>query len=246
MVKVISIISLILLFFTSCNARINGVLTRNGQADLQISASLEPRMASLLRRLADVSGSDQSGILLLDGPAISASFLSASGVSSAALKNISSNDIEGPVKILNLNEFLSGSFGGSLGGSQKSFIEFSQSNSSGTGRCTISLNLDSGPSILALISPDVTDYLSALMAPIATGEILTKEEYLSLVSSVWGKGIADEIAGAKLLASIEFPGIITKVKGGGFSGKKADFNIPVLDILVLESALSYEVEWKLF
>ena len=240
MVKFISIISFLILIFASCNARINGVFQGKGQADLQISASLEPKMASLLNRLADVSGSAPSDILLLDGPAISASFSSAPGVSLAALKNTSANAVEGAVKIQNINDLLANS----IGGSEKGSIEFTQSNSSGTGRCTINLNLNAGPSILAIISPDVTDYLSALMAPIATGEILTKEEYLSLVSSVWGKGIADEIAQARLLASVEFPGLITKVKGGVFSGKKADFNIPILDILVLETPLIYEVEWK--
>ena len=239
MIKLISIISLFIAVFASCHARISGVLQGNGQADLQISASLEPRMATLLKRLSNVSGDGQTDISFLDGPAISASFSNAPGVTSVNLKNTSVNAIEGPVKILNVNTFLSHN----IAASEKSFINFTQNNS-GTGRCTVNLDLKSGPLILANISPDITEYLSALMAPIATGEILTKNKYLQEVSSVYGKHIADEIAAARLLASIEFPGTVTSVKGGTFSGRKADFNIPLLDILVLETPLSYEVEWR--
>jgi hypothetical protein len=87
-------------------------------------------------------------------------------------------------------------------------------------------------------------YLSALMAPIATGEALTKPEYLALVTSVYGKAIADEISSSSIRASVNFPGAIQRIKGGTYSGRRADFDIPLLDILVLETPLSYEVVWK--
>jgi hypothetical protein len=82
------------------------------------------------------------------------------------------------------------------------------------------------------------------MAPIATGEAMTRSEYLALVASVYGKAIADEIASSSIRASVNFPGTIQRIKGGNFSGRRADFDIPLLDILVLETPLSYEVVWK--
>ena len=242
-----AIILLALLFFpvfTSCTARINGALLRDGQADLNVYAALEPRMTMLIGGLAAAAGSLQPGAPILNGPSISASMSAAPGIASVSFKNVTPAVIEGPVKILHVGDFLK--IGGLAGEKQDSqspgFIKFEQ-NPAG-GRCTINLNRDSGPEILNLISPEVGVYLSALMAPIATGETLTKADYLMLVSSVYGRGISDEIAKAAILAYIDFPGSVSSVKGGTFSGRRAEFNVPLVDLLVLETPLSYEVLWK--
>jgi len=234
---------------TSCAAQINGSLKGDGQADLLIRAALEPRMTALIGGLAAASGAVQPGAAapILDGPAIAASMSSAPGVASASFKNTAPAAIEGPVKIAKIGDFLA------AGGSQKaSFINFEQNARGGaatggaatSGRCTINLSLASGPEILALISPEISDYLSALMAPLATGDALTKAEYLALVGSVYGRGIAGEISKAVIRASLEFPGPVQSAQGGTVSGRRADFAIPLLDILVLETPLSYEVVWR--
>jgi hypothetical protein len=98
--------------------------------------------------------------------------------------------------------------------------------------------------MLAFISPDIVAYLKALMGPLATGEAMSKQEYLELIASIYGSGIADEIKGAFLHINIDFPGPVQSVKGGTFSGKRVEFAIPLVDILVLEKPLSYEVVWK--
>jgi hypothetical protein len=237
----------LLLFAVSCAARINGSLQGDGQANLQVNVALEPRMTALIGGLAAASGAMQPGAPILDGPAIAVSMAKAPGVASVSLKNTTPTAIEGPVKIARIGDFLAPGLAASAAQGKKSsgFITFEQSAPPQTGgRCTINLSLDSGQEILTLISPDMGDYLSALMAPLATGEVLTKTEYLALVASVYGKGIADEMAKAFFRASIEFPGPVRSVIGGTSSGKKAEFAIPLLDILVLETPLSYEVTWR--
>jgi hypothetical protein len=82
------------------------------------------------------------------------------------------------------------------------------------------------------------------MAPLATGEVLSRAEYLDLVASVYGRPVADEIAGGRIRASIDFPGPVGAVRGGTFSGKRAEFDIPLLDLLVLEQPLNCEVTWN--
>jgi hypothetical protein len=235
------------LFTVSCAARINGSLQGDGQADLQIHVALEPRMTALIGGLAAAGGALQPGAPILDGSAIAASMAKAPGVASVSFKNTGPTVIEGPIKISRIGDFLAPGLAASAATGKKSsgFITFEQNVAPRTGgRCTINLSLDSGPEILGLISPDMGDYLSALMAPLATGEVLTKTEYLMLVASVYGKGIADEIAKAFFRAEIDFPGPVQSVTGGTFSGKKAQFVIPLLDILVLETPLSYEVNWR--
>jgi hypothetical protein len=232
-----------LLLFSSCTAQISGSLAGNGQADLQIYAALEPRITMLIRGLAAASGSVQAGAPLLDGPAIAASMAAAPGVDSVTLRNTSPASIEGPVRISRAGDFLAA-------GKAQNFVVFMLnppavgSTSASGGRCSININRDSGPEILSLISPDIVDYLSALMAPLATGEALRKTEYLTLVASVYGRGIADEISQASIRAFLDLPGPVQSVRGGTFSGRRAEFNIPLLDVLVLENPLRYEVIWR--
>ena len=106
------------------------------------------------------------------------------------------------------------------------------------------MDRSAAPGILARLSPEGADYLSALMAPAATGETLSKTDYLALVESVYGKGVAGEIAAAKVSAALTLPGQIRSVKGGTSSGREARFDIPLLDILVLETPLDYEITWN--
>jgi len=225
----------LLLAFPSCASRINGSLAEGGQADLGINAELKPGMSALITRLAALSGTP--GAPLLDGSSLAASMAKAPGIASVSFTNKTPSSIEGPVKISQINDFLSS-------GKASGLISFEQKNAAGEGYCAVNFNLASGPQMLGLISPEITMYLSALMAPIATGEALTRPEYLNLVASVYGKAIADEISSSSIRASVNFPGAIQRVKGGNFSGKRADFDIPLLDILVLETPLSYEVVWK--
>jgi hypothetical protein len=177
-----------------------------------------------------------AGASVLNGEAISRSMSAAPGVESAVLRNTGSTALEGPVKITKIGDFLAPAR------DKSGFIVFEEEGAGG--RLRIRLNRELGPDILTLISPEVTDYLSALMAPIATSEALSRSEYLELVGSVYGKPIADEISRASIRASVDFPGPIRSVQGGKFSGKRAEFDVPLLDLLVLESPLAYEVTWN--
>ncbi|MDR0456459.1 MAG: hypothetical protein LBH20_07240 [Treponema sp.] len=244
--KIFTVMVFCALLCASCTAQISGSLKVDGQADLNIYAALEPRMTALIGGLAAASGAVQPGAPILNSSAIAASMSSAPGIASVALKNIAPAAIEGPIKVSRISDFLaSGKTGNKAQGSRSfTFITFEQSKSSTGGKCTVNFNRNSGPEALGLISPEIGDYLAALMAPLATGEVLTKAEYLTLVGSVYGKGIADEISQAFVRAFIDFPGQVQSAKGGTFSGRRAEFAIPLLDILTLEKPLSYEVVWK--
>jgi hypothetical protein len=238
----------VVLLLSSCAAHITGKLDPDSSGDFFITAALQPRVSALIRSLSAVMGEESPPEFILDGGALAQSMSAAPGIASVSFRNTGPAAIEGPVKISRIGEFLAPA-GASGSGAGEGFITFDQAlpgSSSGDGgsRCTIRVDRESGPEILSLISPDVSDYLSALMAPIATGELLTKEEYLGLVASLYGKAVADEISRASIRASIEFPGPVTAVRGGTWSGRRAEFDIPLADILVLSPPLVYEVLWK--
>jgi len=223
---------MVILPFFSCAARINGSLSADGSAALSVSVSLEPRITSLIQRLSAVGG--QADAPILDGTIIAQS-MSESGIVMALFRNTAPAAIEGTIQISDVSRFLTF---GDRGG----FIDFEQSGSGGSFAVTI--NRYNGPIILEILSPEIAAYLNALMAPLATGEELTKAEYLELVGSIYNRAISDEIAGARVRASIDFPGTVTSVNGGTFSGRRADFDILLLDLLVLETPVNYEVQWR--
>jgi hypothetical protein len=220
----------------SCASQINGSLGRTGQAELAVGVFLQPRMTTLLRMLAAASGSATADGPILDGTAIAASMSAAPGIASVSFRNTSPVAIEGPVRISQIGDFLAP--GSESGG----FIVFEQGASGG--RCIITLSRETGPRILSLISPEIAEYLNALMAPLATGELLSKAEYLDLINTVYGKSFADEISQSFIRASIEFPGPIQAVRGGTFQGRRADFAVPLPDLLVLETPLICAVTWQ--
>jgi len=236
---IINLLILILcLTLFSCAARIDGALAADGSAQLSVRMSLEAGVTALIQRLSSAAG--QQGQPVLDGPALARSLTSAPGISSVSFRNTSVSAIEGQVRISRISDFLASA--DTERDARRRFITFEQGRSGG--RCAVTINRENGHVMLDFFSSEIADYLNALMAPIATGDEMTKPEYLELVASFYNRNIANEIASTRIRVAIDFPGTITNVRGGTFSGRRASFDIPVLDLLVLETPLVYEVTWN--
>ncbi|MDR2418590.1 MAG: hypothetical protein LBD79_06005 [Treponema sp.] len=225
----------IVVLFVSCSAQINGCLNVDASADVTLHAALEPRMATLIRALSRAGSGTSTQII--DGPSIGRSMAVAPGIKAVSFTNVNSTAIEGTISLYRVDEFLA------LPSRAVAtrFITYEQSGEGG--QITIHLDRSSGPQIIPLISRDVVDYLTALMAPVVTSETLSSADYLNLVTMVYGKPVADEMAAARIRASIAFPGTIIAIKGGVAADNRAEFDIPLLDLLVLERALDYQVSW---
>jgi len=221
------------IFLFSCNARIDGSLAADGSAAVSVSMSLEPRMTTLIRSLSRAGG--QTDGPELDGPAIAQSMSYAPGVASVSFRNTASAAIEGQIRISNINDFLTLADG-------RGFITFEQGRDGG--RCVININRNNGPVLIELLSSEIADYLNALMAPLASGEEMDKAEYLDLVASFYNRPLSNEIASSRIRATLDFPGNITSIRGGTFSGRRATFDIPLLDLLVVETPMIFEVRWN--
>jgi hypothetical protein len=221
----------------SCTARIDGNITANGSAVMTVSMSLGQRVTALISSIASAGGqpSGQEPVQILDSQSVVRSLAHAPGIDSVTLTNTSPSAIEGQMRISQINIFLASADG-------KGFITFEQARSGG--KCEVSINHENSPAILGHLSKDICDYLNALMAPIATGEKMSKDEYLELVGSFYNKPLSDEIASSRIRVSVEFPGAVTSAKGGAFSGRRANFDIPLLDLLVLETPVTFEVNWR--
>ncbi|MDR0718553.1 MAG: hypothetical protein LBF78_02880 [Treponema sp.] len=224
--------------FCSCSANVEGVLKEGGAADLAVKTSLEPRMTDLIRRFQVMMGEPGSAALILDGPAISRSMASAPGIESVFLANDGPAGLDGAVKVKSAGDFLA------VAGRSKKFVTFTEkSGSRPSGQLVIALDLESAPELISLLSGDAAAYLAALNAPAASGDAQSRQEYLLFVAALYGKPIADEISAAKIHAVLDFPGPVTSIQGGVSSGNRAVFTVPLLDLLVLDKPLRYEVNW---
>jgi hypothetical protein len=219
------------LLFASCSGRITGAVQTNEQGEFIIEAELAPATARLLAPLSPATVSGRSAPVL-DAGVISLSLRDAPGISQARLQNTTPENITGNISFAKISDFLTaGDF---------RFITWELD------RAVIALDRSNGPQMVTMLSQDISDYLSAIMAPIATGEPLSKAEYLRLVTSVYGDAIAREIENAEVTATINFPGNITLVLGGTYSGSTARFRAKLADLLALENPLRYEVRWTPF
>lgn len=235
------------LLLSACSGRVSGSLRSDGSADLYLEISLESQMSALIRSISNLAnrGSSPAGAReppLLDGAAMARSISAAPGVTAVTMGNPNPSTVAGSIRISQVDQFLA--FRASAAAENR-FITYSPGLSRQM-ESSMRIHLDrlNAPRLLALFSEDIRDYLSTLIAPVATGEVLGKEEYLNLVTSFYGKPLADEMAAAHITVVFGFPSPINSVKGGAFSGTQARFTIPLVDLLVLDVPLEYEVVWQ--
>lgn len=223
-------------FVPGCSARIEGPLNRDGSAQLAIEASLGPQITALIRRFRAMGNpsANQTGHIL-DGPVIAQSLAASPGITSASLNNKGPAAIAGTINIARIGALLNQA--GGTGAS--AFISY---DPGGVLRATLDRN--SLPQLLSLFSPDMLDYFSMLMAPVATGETLSMGEYLSLLGRMYGDAMRNEIAAARIDMIIDFPGPITAIQGGAAQERRALFSLLLAEALVLERPLHYEVRWN--
>lgn len=218
----------LVLSLASCSARLSVKLQGETGASVDLDAGLGPRTTALIANLAGFSGPSTGPVL--DAASLSASLRSVPGISSASLRNPDQRSVSGTVAVSQLDKFLS-----------PRFIRLERSAAGG--KISFYLDKSSAPEVFASISPELMDYLTALMAPSATGDSLGAEDYLSTVSSVYGAGVAEEIRTGKLRATVELPGPARSSKGGVVSGRRVDFTVPVVDLLVLEKPIDFDAVW---
>ena len=231
--KVCFFLPLLMLLF-SCATGIGGVVRAGGAAELTLNTNVGPRTTALLRSLRSFAG-EGANAPILDVTAINRSMAAAPGVRAVSLRNTGDEAMNGTISISNIGDFLA------LPNTGSRFITFTESRQ--VSSIVVNLDRASAPQLLSMLSPEITDYLSALMAPVVLGETMSAGEYLDLVTSIYSRPLANEIAEARIRGTLELPRPVTAIHGGTFSGNRAEFDIPLIDIFLLERPLRYEIHW---
>lgn len=222
--------SILLLLFTSCSFTMTATLRSDNQIEVSYSGAIKPKMTELLKGFNSAPGAKNSP--LISAASVSASLLKISELSRISVKETDSQALVGSLWITDPEKL------------SRRFPFISHKLGSGESVLTFMVSRESAPQLLSLFTEDVRDYLDALMAPVVSGEKLTNAEYLALVASVYGKTIAQEIESSRLALDIKVPGKISKVIGGTAAESRASFSIPLVDLLVLQKPLIYQVLWN--
>jgi hypothetical protein len=219
-----------------CQAEITGTVNASGRAELTVNTALQTKMASLIRKLSAAGGA-AANAPVIDAAALNKSFQKTAGIESASFSNKNANTVQGALVITKIDDLAADS----QSETWTKFITWRQDAAGGG--VFIHLDLENGPAVIAAVSPDLYNYLGALAAPVATGEESSREEYLDLVKMIYDANIANEIAASSIKIILRFPARPTSIKGGVINGERAEFTIPLTDILVLEKPLDIEARW---
>jgi len=247
-------LGLAILVASSCSAKYDLRLEQQGSAQVSLSATLSPRTVALIAGLSAFAQGGAGGrasstsapttFRALDTASLSRTLKALSGVSKVDLRNTTPNSVSGGFFIADLERILISA--PLTGGKPMTEIAsvFKVERSASGGRISMNLSSASAPAFLAALSPEIRDYLEALMAPIAMGEKMGAADYLDLVELVYGPTIASELRTSVITVALELPAPAFNVHGGSSQGTRVDFSIPLVDILTLDKPISLAASWK--
>lgn len=119
-------------------------------------------------------------------------------------------------------------------------------------RSTLAINLspENIQKAVAIMPEDTSMYLSMLIAPIFTGEAMTRDEYIELIGIAYGEELANELAESVINFTLTVPGNITdasfsNAEIGTISakGSTATLRIPLANLLTDTNGTVCTITW---
>jgi len=242
-------VSVAIILFVSCTSSINGAFNAGNKLEISLNGAFLPRITALIKKLSE-SGSD----VLIDAKRINKSLSAISGIENVDFKN-SGGRIIGKFTINNADRFFSINVAAAANGANNTKTAngvngagaprqiVTRTISGNSTHYKIYLDKELGGALVSTLLPELQAYLSAIAAPIATGETLGKDEYLDTVKDIYGVPLSQEIAGSTITVKLSFPSKVKSAAGKNItsSGNSVTINMPLVDILVLDKDLNYDI-----
>jgi hypothetical protein len=99
---------------------------------------------------------------------------------------------------------------------------------------TLTLSPEKLSALYTAMPETVQSYIDLFMAPVFGGTVMTAEDYVNLVASVYGQPVGDEVAAAQIRITLYGP---------AGSGIRKTVTVPLTDILTASKPLVYSVTW---
>ena len=236
-------IYLTLLFaLTGCGSRLGIAARDDGKADISVfmdTGKAASRMiSSIMASLYPSSASPAGGVFTPERAKALEQSLWGGGAESLSAKALSASvlSIEATIKEAAAQSSVS-----------RTGVRFSNVVSVKKKSLTLTLSPATMRALYDSMDEQTRSYADLFMAPAFTGEQMSGEEYIALISSVYGSDLADEISTARMEVTLTAPKG-SKVascsrEDAKLSGRRAQFAIPLLDLLVMEKEQRYRISW---
>lgn len=228
------ILTVIVSTLASCTPSVKIDIKQDDSAKMEFSTSLSKSIEGSIRSLMGLQNNDP---LYKEGP-VRAS-LEATGLQVESINFPSMTGIEIKAGIKNINTSLNYAKDAvkvvPKGSGKEAVVQFSPQI------ITEALNF---------MPEETRTYADLLMAPVFTGEEMSPDEYLFLLSMVYGETLANELAKSVFFVEITAPSPVkqaslsdTSLGSVSITGKKAVFTISLYKLLCASGKTEYIVSW---
>lgn len=199
---------LVLTAFTGCGTKIVIVQKADGNSTIEMNLELGKVFEKVLDEstaaLNEMSGKQKPDFFYADEIKKS--------LANAGLKNVKVSSTERT----KLNVAFTGKF---------EFIE------GGTNSLNLKLNPESVKKFASSLGSEFNSIMDLFMAPVITGEELSREDYMETLAAIYGKELSDDLAKSTIELTLE-----------SASGKKKNFPIPMVQFLMLNEEKNFSIE----
>ncbi len=237
---------LVLIAFTGCNSRADIAANADKSCDIQVEVTTGRQLSALAASALSFSMKGSSA-----DSSRNASLFTPKNLQSIK-KALDNSDLKNAVVTSPAPDTLSVS-GRVVPQEQQKSLSSSGITISNIISCTddtlsITLSPETLQTLVASLGTEMEGYAALFMAPVFTGEPMSKEEYVWLVASVYGEGVAQELEQGALVMTLRTPDGKSVQKsslpnGAEVAGSKAAVRIPLAELLTLKTPLVSSISW---
>lgn len=227
-----------ILFFFSCSGNYKVVLGNANNADISLNTSIDSAtLNSVIEKMKSLSPSDDKNqqITFFDQTQFTKGLNSLKGVQNVLVKKESQDRITGSFSIADITKLEP------LNSSPKLFTISHNQN-----KTTFIFNLTKENAKFAFqLFPGInSSVMEALSPPALYEDELSQDEYRQNLLLFFGKNHISAVDNSKYTIQLIIPGTIISSTGLTVNGNKATYSFSLLDLLVLDKPLSFQISWK--
>ena len=240
MKQIIYTLLISLVLFSSCTMKNSVLLEKDGSGELSFELDLAPYLGEVIEQVQTLMEGDvpETGDSFFDLEAIRAGFESNEDVVLKTLESPHELSLRGSFSFNRVESMLQKMEEGSAG---EKMITFSQSG--GVSRMDLKLNRETVNTLMSE-NEAFDNPLTQSFGPSST-EGMSRSDYLDMMEFAMGEESRMGISDSRLNVTVRTSGKITEQKGGTLiDSNTVRFDIPLLDLLMLETPLQYSLSYR--
>ncbi|GMO11812.1 MAG: hypothetical protein Ta2A_20950 [Treponemataceae bacterium] len=222
----------------SCSPQVSFVVADNGHTTCDFSVTLDSDTRTLLAYLYAADGGeakDPDALALFDTKTIQNAFVK-SGFSDVRVGTNRNSSLSVHFASSNVNDIFF----------RIPSATYDEAN--GVKRLRWLISPDTAKLLLDIFPEDSSGYMALFMAPILTDERMSADEYIELISGVYGNAAGALLKKSAFKMTFTLPGpVVVRAVPKGVStdvnGKTVTISMPLAELLCVTGRFSFEIQW---